>query len=119
MVKGGTVTATYEDAHLVVQLMRLSNEMGVHDAMKEIFSDQFDIGDGSSENKSVRTILTFGETLGTLVKHDVLDWDLLSDLFWIDGMWSRVAVGARYVREHLGDPRLYEHFEALAARTAV
>lgn len=113
------MVVTYDDAHLVVQLMRLSNEMKVDDAMKEIFSDDFDIGDGSSENPSVRTILNFGETLGTLVKHNVLDWDLLSDLFWIDGMWSRVAPGARYVREHMGDPRLYEHFEALASRAAV
>lgn len=110
------MAATYEDAHLVVQLMRLSTEMGVDAAMKEIFSDGFDSADGSKDNGSARTILNFGETLGTLVKHDVLDWDLLSDLFWIDGMWSKVAARAKFIRDSMGDARLYEHFEALATR---
>lgn len=108
------MVATYEDAHLVVQLMRLSTDMGVDAAMKEVFSAGFNAADGSIDNESARTILNFGETLGTLVKHNVLDWDLLSDLFWIDGMWSKVAARATYLRDTMGDARLYEHFESLA-----
>jgi Domain of unknown function (DUF4760) len=102
---------------LVVQLTRWSTEMGLDDAMKDIFADGFNAGDGSSDNESVRKVLNFGETVGSLVKHNVLDWDLLSDLFWIDGMWRQVEAHARYSRERTGEPRLYEHFESLASRS--
>lgn len=110
------MAATHEDALLVVQLSRWSSEMGLDDAMTEIFSDGFSPGDGSAANASVRKVLNFGETVASLVKHNVLDWDLLSDLYWIEGMWRQVEAHARYARQHAGEPRLYEHFEALAAR---
>lgn len=92
--------------------------MGLDGAMQEIFSDDFDPTDVARESESIRKVLSFGETVGTLVKHGVLDWDLLSDLFWIDGMWRQVAAHALEAREHLGEPRIYEHFEALARRSA-
>jgi hypothetical protein len=101
---------------VVVQLSRWSTEMGLDDAMREIFADGFDAGDGSSENEAVRKVLNFGETVGSLVKHNVLDWDLLSDLFWINGMWRQVKAHAQYARQRTGEPRLYEHFESLATR---
>ncbi|HUZ41848.1 MAG TPA: hypothetical protein VMU68_10735 [Acidimicrobiales bacterium] len=91
--------------------------MGLNDAMKEIFADGFDASDGAPDNDSVRAVLNFGETVGSLVKHNVLDWNLLSDLFWIDGMWSKVKAHAEYQRQRTGEPRLYEHFEALASRS--
>lgn len=109
--------ATYEDATLVIQLVRWSTDMGLDDAMKEIFSESFDAADGASDNPAVRKILIFGETVGSLVKHDVLDWDLLSDLFWIDGMWKQVAAHAQFARNRMGEPRLYEHFESLGTRS--
>jgi hypothetical protein len=109
--------AKHEDALIVIQLSRWSTEMGLDDAMKEIFADGFDAGNGASDNDSVRTVLHFGETVGSLVKHNVLDWDLISDLFWIEGMWSRVQARAEYDRKRAGEPRLYEHFEALATRS--
>jgi Domain of unknown function (DUF4760) len=110
------VAAKHEDAMLVVELSRWSTELGLDKAMKEIFSDGFSAGDGSSDNESARTVLNFCETVGSLVKHNLLDWDLLSDLFWIDGMWKRVEPFARFARQRTGEPRLYEHFEALATR---
>ncbi len=108
--------ATYDDANLVMQIVRWSTEMGLDGAMKEIFSEGYDANDKSPEDEAVRTVLAFGETVGTLVKHGVLDWDLLSDLFWIDGMWKQVAAHAAGLRERHNEPRLYEHFEALAVR---
>ncbi len=110
--------ATNEDANLVMQIVRWSTDMGLDEAMQEIFSDGYNPNDVSSEDDAVRKVLAFGETVGTLVKHDLLDWDLLSDLFWIDGMWKQVAAHAVHLRERLGEPRIYEHFESLAARTA-
>ena len=109
--------AKHEDALIVIQLSRWSTEMGLDDAMKEIFADGFDASNGASDNDSVRAVLNFGETVGSLVKHKVLDWDLISDLFWIEGMWSRVKARAEHDRKRTGEPRLYEHFEALATRS--
>jgi hypothetical protein len=109
--------AKHEDALIVIQLSRWSTEMGLDNAMSEIFADGFDASDGAPDNASVRTVLAFGETVGSLVKHNVLDWDLISDLFWIEGMWSKVKAHADYQRQRTGEPRLYEHFEALATRS--
>jgi hypothetical protein len=113
----GKIVAKHEDALIVIQLSRWGTELGVDDAMHEIFADGFDAGDGSSDNESVRKVLNFGETVGSLVKHHVLDWDLISDLYWIDGMWRQVEAHAKYQRQRTGEPRLYEHFEALATRS--
>ncbi len=112
------MSATYDDAKLVVQLMRWGTEMGLDDALKEIASEGFDASDGKGDNPSVRKILFFGETVGSLNKHGVLDWELLTDLFPVEFMWQRVRAQAESMRQQLGDERLYEHFEALAAKVA-
>lgn len=108
------MVATYEDANLIVELLRWGTEMGFESAVEVIFSDSFDPADGSVDSPDARKVLYFGETLGTLVKHDVLDRALLVDLLWIDGLWSKVGAHARYARERDGEPALYENFEALA-----
>jgi hypothetical protein len=51
------------------------------------------------------------------VKHDVLNRELLLDIFWADGVWPRVSRHALAAREQAGDARLYEHFEALVANS--
>ena len=33
----------------------------------------------------------FGKTVGTLVKQDLLNHDLVYDLWWVEGVWSRVG----------------------------
>ncbi len=108
------MVATYEDANLVVQLMRWGTEMGLDEALSSVFSESFDAGDGSSDDPAVRKVLDFGETVGTLVKHNVLDRELVRDLLWFDGIWRRVGAHARYAREREGEPKLYENLEALA-----
>src|SRR5579863_2463682 len=108
--------AKHEDALIVIQLSRWGTELGIEGALREIFADGFDASDGSKDNESVAKVLAFGETIGSLVKHNVLDWNLLSDLFWIEGMWRQVAATAKYRRDQTGEARLYEHFEALAAK---
>jgi len=112
------MAATYEDAKIFMDLVRWSTEMGLSEALNEIYAPDFDASDGSFESPAVWKVLAFGETLGTLVKHNLLDWDLVSDMFWIKGMWRQVGAHARFVRENEGEPALYEHFESLAARVA-
>jgi hypothetical protein len=110
------MVATYEDAGLIVQLMRWGSEMGLQESLAALFSDDFDAEDGTKDNPDVRKVLFFGETVGTLVKHNVLDRALLIDLLWMDGIWGRVAAHALYAREQSGVAALYENFEALTSK---
>jgi len=107
------MVATYEDAELIVQLMRWGTEMGLQEALSSIFDESIDHEDGSSDDPAVQKVLFFGETVGTLVKHDVLDRELLVDLLYIDGIWKQVRARARHIRESSGVNAMYENFEAL------
>jgi hypothetical protein len=109
--------ATYDDANLVVQLLRWGAEIDLPDAIGEILSDDFDPEGVTADDPTVRTLLHFGETVGTFVKQGVLDRGLVEDLWWINGMWARVGPAAVRQREKMGESRLYENFEALAARS--
>jgi hypothetical protein len=106
--------ATHEDAHLIVQIVRWTTEMGGDNAMRELFSEKFDPLAASVNDESVHKMLFLGETVGTLVKHGVLDRDLVLDLWWISGAWERVQHAAKRERDRLGEPRLFENFETLA-----
>jgi hypothetical protein len=109
--------ATYEDAKLVVELMRWSTDMKLDESLARLMASGVN-DNGSFDDPDATKVLRFGETLGTLVKHNVLDWDLLADLIWIEGWWSHVKSHAMHAREMTGDARMYEHFEALATRSA-
>ena len=106
--------AKHEDAALVMQIVRWGTEMGLDEATHEIFAEGFDPEAATADHKAVRTMLMFGETVATLIKHKTLDKDLVEDLWWVDGAWARVGPAAKRARERLGEPRLYENFEALA-----
>ncbi|HEV2361254.1 MAG TPA: hypothetical protein VGS21_06100 [Acidimicrobiales bacterium] len=103
--------ATKEDANLIVQVLRWGTEMGLEDALRHIFSDDFE-PTASMEDPAVGKALAYGEIISTLVKHDLLDGDLVRDMIWIEGIWSRVAPSALAAREKANEPRLYENFEA-------
>jgi hypothetical protein len=106
--------ATYEDAKLVIQLARWGTEMGLDDAVRAIFASDFDPQSASADDPDVRKMLAFGEMVGTLTKQRVLDRDLVLDMWWIQGMWSRVGPAAHRRRDEMGESRLFENFEALA-----
>lgn len=107
--------ATREDATLLVQLMSWGTQMGVDDAMRTLFSEGFDSATAAPDDPAIRTVLTFGETIGTLTKHGVLDRELVLDLIWVQGIWGKVGPHALADRQRMGEPRLFENFEALAA----
>jgi hypothetical protein len=113
MNKGEVMVATYDDAGLLVQLMRWSTEMKLEDGFSVIFAEGFDPDATDRNDLAVGRVLLFGETVGALVKHGVLNRALLLDVFWADGIWSRVGPSALRARERAGDPRLYENFESL------
>jgi hypothetical protein len=107
-----TLPATYDDANLVMQIVRWGTELGVPAALMVVLADEFD---PDKDDPSVQKVLAFGETVGTFVKQGVLDRGLVMDMWWIEGLWVRVGPAARRQREHLGEPRLWENFEKLAS----
>lgn len=105
--------ATHEDATLLVQLAQWGAMIDLGEALGAVFSDEFDPETAETSDPPVRTILAFCETVGTLVKNDVLDRALVLDWLWIQGLWDRVGPAARRAREQFGADALYENFEAL------
>ncbi len=108
---------TRDDAQLLVALAQWGTALGTDRAMARLFAEDFDPDTADAINdQEVRTMLVFGESVGTLTKHDLLSTELVHDWLWIDGIWSRVGPAAVRARERFGEPRLYENLEALARR---
>jgi hypothetical protein len=109
------MAATKEDAQLLVQLAQWGATMGMNEAGAALFDDAFDPASASTQDRHVRVVLNFGETIGTLVKNNLLDRELILDWIWASGLWQRVAPAVQRDREKYGEPRLGENFEALAS----
>ena len=109
---------TQEDGKMLIQLAELGQSYGLIDAMPAIFADDFDPETADVMDKPVRTLLGYGELIGTLVKYDLISAELVHDYIWLSGLWARVGPAAVRQREKLGEPRLYENFEALVERGA-
>ena len=110
------MAGTHNDAVLVVELAKWGSMIGYGDASRAVFSDEFDPDTAEASDQSVQTILLFNETIGTLVKNDLLDRDLILDWLWVSGAWERVGPAATRLREKVGVPQMFENFEALATR---
>jgi len=111
--------ATQTDAELLVQLLRWATEMGAEPAYAEIFSEGFQKEDASISNPAVGKILTYGEVVGTFVKHGLLDRDLVNDFWLSSAVWDRLAPAVVRCRKEMGEPRMFENFEALAKSAPV
>ena len=106
---------TREDAFLMVELAKWGTAIGLGDALVDVLGDDFDPETADVfRDPSVRTILQFGESVGTLTKRDLLSAELVNDWLWVAGLWARVGPAALRSREKHGERRLYENFELLA-----
>jgi hypothetical protein len=105
---------TQQDAALMLQAAQWGAQMGLGEANRNLFRDDFDPETADIRDEHVSTVLVFGETIGTLVKHDLISNELIQDWLWVEGMWGRVGPAALKAREASGESRLYENFEALA-----
>ena len=115
---------TKEDAHLLVQLARLTAELKLSEATGFLWSENF-VSDyeefkqkfpfGSDEARYVGSIAGFYETVATLVKHDLISAELIHDWLGSNLVWSRLESILLGQRNESGEPRLWENFEALAA----
>ena len=105
--------ATHEDALLMTQVLQWGALMGLDEALGRIQADDFSPETVDDRDPSVRKALGFAEVIGTYVKQNVLDRDLVLDLFSLGLMWRRLGPAALRARERVGEPRMYENFEAL------
>ena len=111
---------TAEDARLLIQLARWGTALGIEEMLPSLFDESFDpeVADALSD-RPVRTMLMFGESLGDARQARPAERTSSSTT----GSGSRGS-GRAWVRprirqrERLGEPRLYENFEALAAGAA-
>jgi hypothetical protein len=107
---------TNDDAQLMVSLAQWGTSLGLQTVMPAIFGEDFDPGSADAmDDEAVRTVLIYGESIATLVKHGLLSSELVHDWLWVEGLWSRVGPAAQRARDKFGEPRLYENFEALAS----
>ena len=109
------MSATHDDAMLMIELAKWGSMIGVYEASRELFADNFDPDTVEVTNPSVGNMLMFGETIGTLVKNGLINRELVYDWLWVEGTWARVAPAAKRAREKAGVSQLYENYEALAA----
>jgi hypothetical protein len=77
-------------------------------------SPGFDPGTANATDRDVFVLLMMGETIGTFTKHGLLDPALVDDLWAAAMLWARVGPAAVRQRAEMGEPRLWENFEALA-----
>jgi len=103
-----------EDATLIVELAKWGAMIGLTDASRTIYSDGFDPESADALDTPIQTLLLWNETIGTLVKNDLLDRDLVLDWLWVSGVWERVGPAALRARAEAGSPELWANFEALA-----
>ncbi len=106
------------DGLLMVQLAQWGSALDLDAAQAVVFDEDYDPESASASDEPVRKILLWGETVATMVKHDLFPEALLLDWIWIEGLWSRVRPAVIRAREQFGEHRLYENFEALATRAS-
>ena len=108
--------ANQDQAAVLIQLAQWGTALGLEDAIPILFSEDFDPDAATSDDPHVTRVLEFGEMVGTLTKHGLLDTELALDTWWLSGVWARVAPAAMRDRERFGESALYVNFEALAMK---
>src|ERR1700694_3142911 len=110
---GAGITAPYQDAEVIVQILQWGSQMGFDDAVGKIYAEGFDPEKAKANDPDIPKVLNFGETIGTFVKQKVLDRYLVLDLFAVQSSWRRVGPAALRERQRLNEPKLCENFEAM------
>ena len=83
------MSATHDDAILMIELAKWGSMVGVYEASREVFADDFDAEAAEITNPSVSKLLMFGETIGTLVKNGLINRELVYDWLWVEGTGQR------------------------------
>ena len=107
------MASAHKEARVMIDIMRFGNEIGVTQAMDEIWADDFNPEDPGSHSGAVRTLLYYGETIGTFVKSGAISSRLVHDLMWVEGLWQKCGPFALAHRTKMYNEALWENIEAL------
>jgi hypothetical protein len=110
-IGGEEMTATHEDAIVALGIEQWAAAADMYTALREVWSDRYDDTAPNFDDPNVGRLLHWGETVGTFIKHGLIDSEFAHDLWWIEGLWARLASAALARREKGGEPRLYKNFE--------
>ena len=114
---------TYEDANVLLQIAQWWAAAGVGKDLNWIWSDEFDPDyeafiekhpPGSKKFGKVTNVFGIFETVGALWNNGLLNEKLLFDWIAVGMVWDRIGGIALGIREAAANPKLYEHFEAMA-----
>ena len=120
-----TTPPTATDAQLILQLMQYNAVSGANAGWDLLLTYETPptLGQflkkyprGTAEQQHVSAFIGSCEVIGTFVKQGVLNEALVQDMFWVAGAWKKAEKICKGLRKEAGEPRLYENFEALAAR---
>jgi hypothetical protein len=118
---------TYDDANVMIQLARWGSQARLQDASNFLWSDDFEkdfeaftekFPWGTQEQKYATLICGWYESLAALWVNGLLNEKLIGDWLAVDMVWDQIKNYALGIREKSGNPRIYEHFEALAKAIA-
>ena len=116
------MSATYDDAQVMLRCGALFQEMNLGATSTWVFSEDFPTNytefiaahpAGSERFGELMRYAGFHETVATLWKHKLFDEDLLLD--WMLVPWRSVSGVLLGIRETIGVLRMWENFEALGA----
>jgi hypothetical protein len=89
------MAATHNDAMLIVELSKLAAMLGVPEAAR---TERLRPAGGRDDRSRRADDPQLHRDDATLVKHDLLDRDLVDDWIWIASFWERVGPAAKRAR---------------------
>jgi hypothetical protein len=116
-----------DDATALIQLANLHAQLNVSAGLDVLWRADFPtdpytidawFAAGTDGRRGLEAVLVWFQTVGTLVKHHLLDAPLCRDWARADLVWGRIAPMALAERSRTGDETMWANFELLAAMHA-
>ena len=112
-----------DDATALVQLVHLHAQLQVSDGLDVLWrpdfpNDPYTIDawypPGTDGRRGLESVLVWFQTVGTLVKHGLLDSSIARDIARADLVWARIGPMAVAERGRTGDDEMWSGFQLLA-----
>ena len=123
----GTGGPARDDAATLIHLAHLHATLQVSAGLDVLWRDDFPsdsytidawFAPGTDGRRGLEGVLVWFQTVGTLVKHGLLDPELCRDWARADLAWARIAPLAAADRARTGDETMWANFQRLAAAQA-
>jgi hypothetical protein len=116
-----------DDAAALIQLATLHAQLQVSAGLDVLWRSDFPtdpytidawFAPGTDGRRGLEAVLVWFQTVGTLVRHGLLDAELCRDFARADLVWERIGAMAIAQRARTGDDTMWANFEHLAASHA-